>query len=891
MFKKKAEDACMPTDSGHSIEDSAFEAEEMLLAPDGDTHNPLQGLIPVGTLVDSTDATISPITPIPDPTTPLPELENEEEVKGTPNPAQGLLPVEGRSQESPSLLYTDSPILQMYAPHSTLLVDALRKQRLRKIALRRYSRNQLREARARERQAIRRIWITIASSTLALLLVFLSAGGTAGYVGYRFVHTTQITFQHSVVTLPDLLPLDNLKIYDSEGVLIDQLTDNGIHTSVTFGQVAPIMVDATVATEDKNFWSNQGIDVVGLMRALLANLENGRVVEGGSTITQQLIKNLIVGNQPTVVRKLEEIVLAPQINNDYTKNDILTMYLNSIYYGNQAYGIDAAATVYFGLQDRPGHSASSQLDIAQSAMLAGIPSNPTLFDPFAHPQTSMQRFVTVLDLLVAQRYISKADKYDAIQEAQGKNFFKSAATLRNRAPHFANFVLAQLQKMFHVKNPGELSRSGMVVYTTLDINLQDKIQKIMQQHIAELRDAHHLTNAAEVLIDFHSGAIKSLLGSIDYNNASIDGQFDVTQAYRQPGSSFKPYVYVTAFQQGASPAQAIDDQPITIQVPDSYPSTFSPTNYDNKFHGHMTLRCALQNSLNVPGVKVLQHAGINQSMQTAYNMGITSYQGTPGYSLVLGGLGIRLIDHTSAMGVFANGGVRVPYYAINKVVSGNTGSVLYQHILNAGTQVISPQLAYMMTNVLSDNTDRIPEFYDCNVLQLYSNSQQDCWNGNRGVVRPAAAKTGTTNDFRDNWTVGYTTDYVMGVWAGNDDNSPMIDVSGITGAAPIWHDSMLVAEQGRLIQDFVNPGGLERATVTYPDGVQTSDLFLPGTVPIYAETSTPGPTSGDSGNGDAPPPGPVGNPSQLLPQAYCPASYSFAFPPPDNGVVADAGWW
>ncbi|HYX51106.1 MAG TPA: transglycosylase domain-containing protein, partial [Ktedonobacteraceae bacterium] len=337
--------------------------------------------------------------------------------------------------------------------------------------------------------------------------------------------------QNRVVTLPDLLPLDNLKIYDSKGVLIDQLADNGIHTSVTFDQVAPIMVNATVATEDKNFWTNEGIDVIGIVRALLANLNSGRVIEGGSTITQQLIKNLIVGNDPTIVRKLEEVILAPQVNNGYTKRDILTMYLNSIYYGNQAYGIDAAASVYFGLQDKASHSAASQLDIAQSAMLAGIPSNPTLFDPLAHPQTAMKRFETVLDLLVAQRYISTADKYDAIQEAQGKNFFKPAVTIHDRAPHFANFVLTQLQQIFHIKNPAALSRSGMVVYTTLDITLQDKIQKIMQQHIAELRDAHHLTNAAEVLIDFHTGAIRSLLGSIDYNNASIDGQFDVTQAY------------------------------------------------------------------------------------------------------------------------------------------------------------------------------------------------------------------------------------------------------------------------------------------------------------------------------------------------------------------------
>src|SRR5947199_10425553 len=224
----------------------------------------------------------------------------------------------------------------------------------------------------------------------------------------------------------------------------------------------------------------------------------------------------------------------------------------------------------------------------------------------------------------------------------------------------------------------------------------------MRQYIAELRDAHHLTNAAEVMIDFHTGAIASMLGSIDYNNAAIHGQFDVRQAYRQPGSSFKPYVYVTAFQQGASPAQAIDDQPITIQVPNSNPSTFTPTNYDLKFHGHMTLRCALQNSLNVPGVKVLNHVGVANALQTAHDMGITTYQGTPGLSMVLGGLGIRLLDHTSAMGTFANGGVHMPYYAIAKVVMGTTGKVLFQHQFAPGTQVVSPQLSYMMTNVLSD---------------------------------------------------------------------------------------------------------------------------------------------------------------------------------------------
>jgi len=769
--------------------------------------------------------------------------------------------------------------------------------------LRHFSRKHIRQARAHEYRARRKLWLTIGSVVMSILVVLLSLGTAGTVIAYQFYTDTQTKYTHQVVTLYDLLPQDNLKMYDSKGILLMQMTDQGLHTSVSLDQIAPILQNATIATEDKNFWTNEGVDILRILRAALDDVRSGRIVEGGSTITQQLIKNLIVGNQTSLTRKLEEIVLTPQLNSLYTKHDILQMYLNSIYYGHQAYGIDAAATIYFGLQDTPHQSAAMQLDLAQAAILAGIPSNPSIYDPLAHPQAAFQRFETVLNLMVTQRYITRVDALDAIREAQEPHFFKHTSSFINRAPHFSNFVLLQLVQMFHLKDQSQLSRSGMRVYTTLDINLQDKIQKIAQQHIAELRDAHNITNAAEVLLDFHTGAIISLLGSLDYNDASIDGQFDVaTQGYRQPGSSFKPYVYVTAFKQGVSPAQAIDDTFTTIDTPDSYPPTYSPSNYDLQFHGHMTLRCALQNSLNVPAVRVLSHVGIDQAMQTAEEMGITSYQGTPGYSLVLGGLSVRLIDHTSAMGTFADGGVHVPYYAITKVVSSTTNTILYQHQRNPGKQVISPQLAYMMTSVLSDNASRIPEFYDCNVLQLYSNSQDDCWNSNRGTVRPAAAKTGTTQNFRDNWTVGYTTDYVMGVWAGNDDNSPMYDVTGVMGAAPIWHDSMLVAEQGHPIRDFTNPGGLEQATVTYADGVKTTDWFLPGTVPVsFQPTPTPLPTVEPTVEGNPTttvtvtptPTTEQGNPpTQVTAHPYCPNSYSFAFNPPagDNSPFS-SDWW
>jgi membrane peptidoglycan carboxypeptidase len=860
----------------------------------------------------------------PDPHTPLPMLlpavpmsmPNHASNPQTPEPGQELLPI-AAAPHAPDLLtplpdiVLNTPVINPVTPsisvmppllplrpmmsrlpmtatpQTATLTDLRRRKHVRKVFLRHLSRRQLRAARAKERQLSRRLWTTIASTALSLLLIFLSIGGATAYVAFKFVSTTQKNYDKQLLTIRDLLPLDNLKIYGSKGVLLDQMADQGLQTTVTFDQVAPNLRNATVATEDKEFWSNAGVDLLGIIRAFLTNLQNGRIVEGGSTISQQLIKNLIVGNAPTIVRKLEEVVLAPQLNSQYTKRDILAMYLNSIYYGHLAYGIDAAATVYFGLQDQPGRSAATQLDLAQSAMLAGLPNNPTLFDPAVNFQSATDRFKSVLGLMYSQGYITNVQRYDAINEERSPRFFKIGLTLRDLAPHFDNFVLDQLMSMYRLKNRSELSRSGLLVYTTLDVNLQNKIQKIMQDHIAQLRAAHNLTNAAEVLIDFHTGAILSMLGSVNYNDSSIDGQVNVALAYRQPGSSFKPYVYVTAFAQGASPAQAIDDKQTTFSVPDSNPPTYTPSNYDLRFHGHMTLRCALQNSLNVPGVRVLNRVGVSNALQTAQTMGIASYQGTPGLSMVLGGLDIRLLDHTSAMGTFANGGARMPYFSINKVVMGPTGKVVFQHQLAPGKQVISPQLAYMMTNVLSDNTARIPEFFDCNLLQLYSNSQQDCLNGNRGQVRPAAAKTGTTNDFKDNWTVGYTTDFVMGVWAGNNDGSPMINVSGITGAAPIWHEAMLQAEQGRPIQNFTNPGGLQTATVTYPDGVTSTDLFLPGTVP----TLTPAPPDGSPTPTSSPIPG--GNPpaNEPLPVPYC-SNFTFAFAPPgDNVPSPDPGWW
>lgn len=826
--------------------------------------------------------------PLPyfDPETPLPPLHAPLSLFSEKATLEARAPITPLPPDLTRAPITPSAVHGHYLfPSSPTVLSARRRKLKRLYRLQYFSRKHLRLARIRNRRQQQRLWTAIWSTTSSFFLLFLILAGAAGYIAYTFINTTRGTYASEVLTLRDLLPPDNLKMYDGQNQLIDQLTDQGIHTEVKYNQISPDLINATIAIEDRTFWSNPGYDIQGMLRSALVDLEHGQQLEGGSTITQQLIKLLIKNNSSDIMRKLSEIVLAPQVNNRYSKRDIIEMYLNTIYYGHQAYGIDAAATAYFGLVDKSGHSAASQLDLAQAAFLAGLPRNAILYNPFIHPQSARARFYTVLEAMVEQGNISQLQAQAAYQEEQDTNFFKTSSILKDQAPHFDDYVLTQLEQMFHLKR-SQLSRSGLVVYTTVNVALQNQIQKVMQQHIAEIRDAHHVTNAAEVLVDFHTGAIISMLGSINYYDASIDGQFNVALAYRQPGSSFKPYIYVTAFAQGASPAQAVDDAPTIFNTPTGDTPTYAPGNYDQSFHGHMTLRCALQNSLNVPAVRVLQHVGINNAMATAQAMGITSYQGTPGLSLVLGGLGVRLLDHTSAMGVFANGGIRQPYYSISKVIQGTTGTVLFQHAFTAGMQVISPQLAYMMTSVLSDNTSRTPEFFDCNVLQLYANSQQSCYEGKRGVVRPAAAKTGTTQYFRDNWTVGYTTDYVMGVWAGNDDNSQMNNVTGVQGAAPIWHDAMLLAEQGHPIRDFQNPGGLVHATVTYPDGVTSTDWFLPGTVP----SKQPAPTATVSGL-LFPAPSVSSRPGHAQLTPYC-STYSFVFaPPPGDGIPANKAWW
>src|SRR5436305_1174520 len=605
------------------------------------------------------------------------------------------------------------------------------------------------------------LWALTPMAIFVMAFVIIATTIMTTYIAIQA--STDQHFGQKMTTLPDILPKDSLKIYDSQGVLLYQSIDQGLQTSVPLSKISPHLLHAEIAIEDQNFWNNPGYDVTGIVRAALDDLIHGHVVGGGSTITQQLVKNAIVGSQTTMTRKLQEIILAPEVTRHFTKEQILEMYLNTIYYGQQAYGANAAAFRYYNLQDTPTHTAASQLDIAQAAMLAGIPSSPIARDPYLHPQAAFERVQEVLKQMYLQGYITSEERAKALDEVQQPGFLHHGVISNLAAPHFARYALNELAQELHVK-VSDLSKAGLIVKGTLDLQLQNKVLPIAQRHIAEMAQAHHMSNAAVTMIDQHTGSIRILLGNI-HPESPRDGAFDVaSQGFRQPGSSFKPFIYATAFAQGTSPGEPVADEPLTIHLEGGLPP-YSPQNYDLQYHGLITYRYALQNSFNIPAVKLLMKTGVDQALHTAQVMGIgDNYEGVPNYTMVLGSLSVHLLDETSAYGAFAMGGIHIPQHAI-ETVTDPSGKVIF-HFQPVPQRVISKEAAFMITDVLSDNNSRTFEFGKFSALYLYSNTQKQCYAGDPGLIRPAAVKTGTSNDFRDNWPVGYTAIFVVGVWAG-----------------------------------------------------------------------------------------------------------------------------
>lgn len=605
------------------------------------------------------------------------------------------------------------------------------------------------------------------------------------------------------------------RIFDRDGRLLYQIGAAGAQRVVVpLVQIPPALQQATIAAEDADFYNNPGYDLGALVRALWLNLSSGEVVSGGSTITQQLARTVLLTDQErgerSYLRKAREVILAQRITDRYSKDEVLALYLNYVYYGNLAYGVEAAAQAYFGKPAR-------DLDLAECALLAGLPQSPSTYNPATTPDAARARQRIVLDLIVKRGYITAAQA-----DAAAKEDLSYAATRYPiQAPHFVLYV----RDLLVAKYGREMvEQGGLKVVTTLSLPLQERAQEVARDHLATLKQ-RNVTNAAVVVIEPHSGQILTMLGSVDYFNPKIDGEVNVALAPRQPGSSIKPLVYAAALKAGISPATILPD--IKTTYPDNDGSLYMPRNYDGQWHGPTIMRRALANSYNVASVALLDRVGVGDAAKVANDLGLTTLDPDRlGLSLTLGGGEVRLLDLTNAFVALRNGGNYAEPSAILRVETAD-GKLLDELQPPSYTPALGangPQVAYQITAMLADDAARIPAFGQSNVLDLR---------------RPAAVKTGTTTNYRDNWTLGYTTDYVVGVWVGNSNNSAMRDSSGVTGAAPIWHDVILSASEGQPIRDFTAPLGLKRVEVCALSGLlptqwcgeRVSEWFISGTEP------------------------------------------------------------
>lgn len=604
------------------------------------------------------------------------------------------------------------------------------------------------------------------------------------------------------------------KIYDRHGTLLYEITDphQGLHTPLTLEEIPQTCQQATIATEDASFYRNPGVDAWAILRALYINIRGGEVLSGGSTITQQLARNLLLSpeerTEVSLTRKLREAILAWRLARTYSKDEILTLYLNETYYGNLAYGIEAASRTYFGK-----HAA--ELDLAECGMLAGLPQSPATYNPLENPDAAKGRQRIVLDLMVKQEVITSEQADSAYREKLGF----AAVPFPIKAPHFVMYIRGELERRFGLE---AIYQQGLEVHTTLDLNVQNAAQRIVRYRLAELAEQKdgvppsNVRNSAVVVMAPHTGEILTMLGSPDYFETRIDGAVNATMATRQPGSSIKPLTYAAAFDPAIAAVHGYE--PLTaasmmVDVRTAFVTQegrpYVPENYDRTWRGPVLLRQSLASSYNLIAVKVLDYIGLEALVDLSRALGIRTFDNKNfGLALTLGGGEVRLVELTAAYSALANGGRRVEPVAIIRITD-HQGNLIYEtpNNLNPGPQVLDPRVAYLITDILSDNYARRSTFGAGSPLHL---------------SRPAAAKTGTTQDWRDNWTIGYTPDFVTGVWAGNADNEPMRHISGVTGAAPIWHDIMEELHQTRPVREFTRPEGLVEMTVCAVNGLLPS---------------------------------------------------------------------
>lgn len=572
--------------------------------------------------------------------------------------------------------------------------------------------------------------------------------------------------------------IESTKIFDRTGQhLLYEVHGEEKRTLVSFEEIPDTVKYSTIVLEDQDFYSHHGIKFSSIIRAAFKDVLRRSAAQGGSTITQQFIKNSILTPERTLSRKIKEVILAIEMELKFSKDEILGMYLNEIPYGSNAYGVEAAAQTFFGKQAR-------ELGLDEAALLAALPKAPTYYSPYgSNLEELKKRQEYCLQQMADLGYITQ----DQANEAKESDVQEKILPYRERidAPHFVMFIKEYLESKYGQQ---AVEQGGLRVYTTLDWEKQQIAEQAVREGAENNQKAWNATNAALVAADPKTGQILAMVGSKDYFNKDIDGQVNVAIRDRQPGSSFKPYVYLTAFTKGYTPETMIFDVETNFSTETG--KDYKPQNYDGKFRGPVKMKEALGMSLNVPAVETLYLAGVKDSITMAKRLGITGLNQPDRYglSLVLGGGEVKLIDHVSAFGTLATGGVRHPKTAILKIED-NEGKVLEEFRKDSGEKVVDEKYVAMLDHIISTNDYRAPIFGSNSPLRFDN--------------RPVAAKTGTTNEFRDGWTVGYTPSIVVGVWAGNNDNSPMrAGADGVNVAAPIWRSFLDKVLSNYAIEQF-----------------------------------------------------------------------------------------
>lgn len=599
-------------------------------------------------------------------------------------------------------------------------------------------------------------------------------------------------------------PVVSLRLTDRNGILLREVLsdDGGRCRWVGLEDVSPFIVKATLAAEDRFFFLHKGIHPPSIARAFLQNLRRGRVVSGASTITQQVVRNIYRGPR-TLSAKVKEAWLALRLEHTITKNEILVQYLNRISYGNQTYGVEAASRLYF---DKP----ASALSAAESAFLAALPRSPSSDNPYRNDRAARERRLDILKKMADFGLISAEER----ETAGAMPLEIYPARQRFRAPHFCDGILARL-------SPEERTRLSEI-RTTLDYPLQEKLETLLASHLDSL-EKRGIGNGAAVVWDNRNGEILAMAGSRDFFDAARDGQVNAVLALRQPGSTLKPFTYALALEKGMTAATIFEDEPSQFPTRDGY---YAPQNYDRRFHGPTRLRSALACSYNVPAVSALEAIGPDILYKRLKSAGFDSLRQPPsfyGMGLTLGNGEVSLLELVRAYAALAGGGILIREKTVIEFTDRNNGKSA-PAAPSAPERIFSPQVAYVITHILADADARVPSFGYRSPLTL---------------PFPAAAKTGTSKDYRDNWTIGFTRRYTVGVWVGNFDGRPMHNVSGITGCGPLYRDIMLLLHGRAGAEPFEEPPGIARKNICPESGDlaaalcpgRMEEIFISGTEP------------------------------------------------------------